>query len=212
MNRAQSIQAEGADRRRSLAPVFRPGDRVWLDVRMIKTRRPTKKLDHRRLEPYEVVESVGPSAVRILLPSTVRLHPVFHVSLLEHAAGYPFPGQVQPPPPAVIVGGEEEYEVEGILDSRFHYRRFQYLVMWIGYDHATWKPVGDLEHTADLVREFHRLWPDRPRPPSLVGARTIGEGVTPCRVTTLSRAQARLYAEALSLYMPHNDTQICTVA
>ena len=32
------------------------------------------------------------------------------------------------------------------------------------------------------------------------------QAVTPCRVTTLPRAQARLYAKALSLYMPHNDT------
>ena len=36
--------------------------------------------------------------------------------------------------------------------------------------------------------------------------------VTPCRVTTLLRAQARLYAEALSLYTPHNGTQVHTVA
>ena len=176
MSRAQSIQAEGADRRRSPAPIFRPGDRVWLDARNIKTRCPTKKLDHRRLRPYKVIESVGPSAVRLLLPDTVRLHPVFHVSLLEHAATDPFPGQVQPPPPAVIVDGEEEYEVERILDSRFHYRRFQYLVKWIGYDHATWQPAADLEHAAELVQEYHRGWPDRPRPPSLVGARTIGGG------------------------------------
>ena len=36
--------------------------------------------------------------------------------------------------------------------------------------------------------------------------------VTPCRVTMLLRAQARLYAEALSLYTPHNGTQVHTVA
>ena len=36
--------------------------------------------------------------------------------------------------------------------------------------------------------------------------------VTPCRVATLLRAQARLYAEALSLYTPHNGTQVYTVA
>ena len=111
MGRAQAIQAEGSNRHRIPAPTFSPGDRVWLDARNIKTRRPSVKLDHRRLGPYEVIESVGTSAVRLRLPNTVLIHPVFHVSLLEHAANDPFPGLIAPPPPAVIVDGEEEWEV-----------------------------------------------------------------------------------------------------
>ena len=79
-----------------------------MDARNIKTRRPSAKLDHRRLGPYEVIESVGASAVRLRLPATVQIHPVFHVSLLEHAASDPYPGQIAPPPPAVIVDGEQE--------------------------------------------------------------------------------------------------------
>ena len=51
---------------------------------------------------------------------------------------------------------------------------------------------------------------------TLLGEQTpqlsTGPNVTPCRVTTLLRAQARLYAEALSLYTPHNGTQVYTVA
>ena len=73
INRAQVIQAEGGDQRRIPAPVFRLGDRVWLDARNIKIRRPTKKLDHRRLGPYEVMEMVGPNAVRLRLPDTVSV-------------------------------------------------------------------------------------------------------------------------------------------
>ena len=172
MGRAQAIQAEGGNRRRVAAPVFRPGDRVWLDARNITTRRPSPKLDHRRLGPYEVVESVGPSAVRLRLPNTVRIHPVFHVSLLAHAANDPLPGQQAPPPPAVIVDGEEEWEVERVLDSRTYYRHFQYLVKWKGYDAPTWQPIEDMGHAVEAVREFHRLNPDRPRPTTLAGAHT----------------------------------------
>ena len=108
-----------------------------MDTRNIKTRRPSVKLDHRRLGPYEVVESVGTSAVRLYLPATVQIHPVFHVSLLEHAADDPYPGQISPPVPAVIVDGEEEWEVETILNSCLHYNRLQYLVKWKGYDTST---------------------------------------------------------------------------
>ena len=102
------------------------------------------------------------SAVRLRLPATVQLHPVFHVSLLEHAADDPFPGQIAPPSPAVIVDGEEEWEVETILVGRLHYSRLQYRVKWKGYDTPTWQPATDLIYSSDLVREFHRLWPDRP--------------------------------------------------
>ena len=183
MGRAQAIQAEGGNRRRTPAPVFRPGDRVWLDARNIKTRRPSVKLDHRRLGPYEVIESIGTSAVHLRLLATFQIHPVFHVSLLEHAADDPYPGQVSPPPPAVIVDDEEEWEVETILDSRLHYNCLQYLIKWKGYDAPTWQPATDLEHSTDLVRQFHQLWPHRPRPAALGGARGIGggycHGVTP---------------------------------
>ena len=58
--------------------------------------------------------------------------------------------------------GEEEWEVETIMDSRLHYNRLQYLVKWKGYDAPTWQPATDLEHSSDLVRQFHQLWPDRP--------------------------------------------------
>ena len=81
--------------------------------------------DHRRLGPYEVVESVGTGTVRLRLPATIQIHPVFHVSLLEHAVNDPFPGRITPPPPAVILDDEEEWEVETIFNSRLHYNRLQ---------------------------------------------------------------------------------------
>ena len=175
-SRAQTIQAEGGNRRRIPAPVFRPGDRVWLDARNIMTRRPSVKLGHRQLGPYEVIENVGTSAVRLRLPATVQIHPVFHVSLLKHTSNIRYPGQIAPPPLPVIVDGEEEWEVEIIMDTHLHYNQLQYLVKWKGYDAPTWQPATDLAHSSDLVRQFHQLWPDRPRPATLAGARGIGGG------------------------------------
>ena len=58
--------------------------------------------------PYEVIVSIGACAVRLRLPATVQIHPVFHVSLLEHAAVDLYPAQVAPPPPTVIVNGEDK--------------------------------------------------------------------------------------------------------
>ena len=64
----------------------------------------------------------------------MKVHPVFHVSLLGTTANDPLSGQHIEPPPPVIVDGEESWEVEEILDSRLHYRRGRYKVKWVGFD------------------------------------------------------------------------------
>jgi len=58
-----------------------------------------------------------------------QLHPVFNIVKLTPAPDDPIPGRkltdhLLP----IIIDGEPEWEVEEILDSRWHQRRFQYLV------------------------------------------------------------------------------------
>ena len=66
------------------APEFPPGTKVWLLHRNIKTTRPMEKLDYRKIGPYEVIEQQGKSSYLLKLPPSLkRLHPIFHVSLLE---------------------------------------------------------------------------------------------------------------------------------
>ena len=97
----------------------------------------------------------------------MKVHPVFHVSLLEPVASNPLPGQTQPPPPPIIVDNEEEYEVEDILDTRKRGRTLQYLVKWVGFDHPTWEPAEFVKNSPTLVRRFHELYPDKPKPARL---------------------------------------------
>jgi hypothetical protein len=48
------------------------------------------------------------------------IHNVFYTRLLKPAKSSPLPGQVihEPQPPALQVDGEEEYEVDEILDQK----------------------------------------------------------------------------------------------
>ena len=131
---AQERQAEYANDSRLTAPQFIPGDKVWLSSKHIITKRPTRKLDHKRLGPFEVLKVIENLAYELILPPTMKIHPVFYVSLFKNAATDPLPGQHIAPPPPVIVDGEETWEVEEILDSRLHYRRGQYKVKWIGFE------------------------------------------------------------------------------
>jgi len=52
--KAQDNMKRYYDRRRTPAPVFNPGDKVFLDALDIQTMHPSQKLSHRRLGPFVV--------------------------------------------------------------------------------------------------------------------------------------------------------------
>jgi len=73
MGNAQERQQENADRHRLPAPSFQVGDRVWLNTKNIRTRRPSRKLDNKRHGPYEIKDKIGTPAVTCVhVPVTVR--------------------------------------------------------------------------------------------------------------------------------------------
>jgi hypothetical protein len=80
---AQEQQKRYADKSRKQNPNISVGDKVWLLRRNLKTRRPSDKLDYRCLGPFRMSKQVNKVAYRLDLPSSMKIHPVFHVSLLE---------------------------------------------------------------------------------------------------------------------------------
>lgn len=164
MFRAQRIQEESANKNRTPAPRYRLGDKVFLSTRHILTKRPSKKFDWKHIGPYSIKRIVNPYTYELELPRSMKIHPVFHVSLLSPEAGNPLPGQQQAPPPPVEIEGEEEWEVEDILNSRRRGGKFEYLVRYTGYDEAYWQPLSDLEHSLDMVNQFHERYPQKPKP------------------------------------------------
>ena len=65
-----------------------------------------------------IKQVIGRNARHLELPGTMRIHPVFHVSLLEPYNGQESERPIQEPPRLIEIDGEEEWEVEAILDSR----------------------------------------------------------------------------------------------
>jgi transposase InsO family protein len=144
------------------AHVFNIGDMVWLTAKDIKIHQKTPKLGPRQLGPYKVLERIGDLDYRLELPSYLNLNPVFHVSRLSpwHDNGLHKP----PPPEPVVVQGEEEYEVDSIIDSRVYRHQLQYLVCWKGYGEGenTWEPAKNLSHAKKAIAKFHKENPAAP--------------------------------------------------
>ena len=117
---AQTDHEKHANRHRGTAPQYRESDLVWLDTQNLFTKRPCRKLENRRAGPYPVRRVISTYAVELVLPEDIRVHPVFHVNLLEPTAtDPPHAGHIQPPPPPIKVDGEVEWEVNAIVDSRY---------------------------------------------------------------------------------------------
>ena len=115
--------------------MFNLGDKVFLDTSDIRTMCPLQKLLHQQLGPFVVEQRIGPMAYRLKLPHRMKqLHSVFNIVKLTLAPDDPITGRkTEDHPPPIVIDGEAEWEVEEILDSRWHWRRFQYLIKWKGY-------------------------------------------------------------------------------
>ena len=97
-----------------------------------------------------------------MLPPQWKIHDVFHTDLLTpyHETELHGPNFTRPPPD--LIDGEEEYEVEEILQlQRFgRGRKVQYLVKWKGYPESEnqWVNWDDL-HADEVLAEFKKKNP-----------------------------------------------------
>ncbi|XP_061786544.1 uncharacterized protein [Nerophis lumbriciformis] len=178
LNKQGDRMKRAADRKRRPAPAYQPGQKVWLSAKDLRLKVPSKKLAPRFVGPFPINKLVGPAAVRLRLPRSLRVHPTFHVSQIKPAkVSTMVPATTSPPPPEMIEGGPV-YKVKRLLAVRNRGRGRQFLVDWEGYgpEERQWVPS---RHIVDptLIRDFYRLHPEVPGP-SGVGLRG-GGSVTP---------------------------------
>ena len=168
LTKAIEDQERFANRHRKDTPSLEPGDLVWLNSKNITSLRPSKKLDYKRLGPFEIKKMINPVAFELSFPPWIKSHPVFHVSLLEKVKINDLSDREQTNPPPVPVEGHDEFMVHEILDSRRHYNRLQYLIDWEGYppSERCWIDSVDV-HAPDLVKAFHQRYPSKPSPKNL---------------------------------------------
>ena len=130
-------------------------DKVWLEATHLRLHYPSRKLTPKRHGPFKVIQILSPLTYKLRLPSTWRIHNVFHASLLSsYHSTEPYGPTFSSPPPDVIDNGE--YEVEAILSHKDPRNQRLYLTTWKGYPSSenTWEPEVNLCHSPILLNTY----------------------------------------------------------
>ena len=160
---AKTYQAIHANAHRGQEIAYKVGDRVMLST-FHRRRDYMQRGDHRVAKfmvrydgPYLVTAAHPSTSTYTLdLPSTMRIHPTFHSSLLKPFVPNDdalFPERAHPRPgPIVTEDGQEEHFVERILDHRRVGRGHQFLIRWRGFGPSDdeWLPGRDVRDLAAL--------------------------------------------------------------
>ncbi len=70
------------------------------------------------------MKQINVMAFQLKFLGSMRIHHVFHVSLLEPYHASTILGRIHDPPPPIEIDGEHEYEMEDILDSKIFNHQF----------------------------------------------------------------------------------------
>ena len=142
---------------------YKTGDQVWLEGHNLRIDQPSTKLTPKRHGPFKIKKVLSPITYQLELPPQWKIHYIFHVDLLTpyHKTKFHRPNFTKPPPD--LINGEEEYEIEEILQSRKYGRgrKVQYLVKWKGYPDSEnqWVDWNDL-HANEALADFKRRNPN----------------------------------------------------
>ena len=107
--------------------------------------------------PFLLVQVVNDVAYKLELPECMKVHNVFHVSLLK--LYHPDPNGTPPPPPEVV-DGAFEFTVDRVLnhrDKRVGRRSVrEYLIRWLWYgpEHDTWEPLDNMHNALESITEY----------------------------------------------------------
>ncbi|KAI0992729.1 hypothetical protein K3495_g15456 [Podosphaera aphanis] len=84
MTASQAFYEKYANQHRSNPSSYQVGDKVFVNAKNIKTKRPSKKLDWKNLGLFQIVKVISSHSYQLSLPKDLKsFHPVFHTSLFR---------------------------------------------------------------------------------------------------------------------------------
>ena len=175
-----------ANRRRTPAPEYAPGQEVYLRAKDLPIPGTNPKLAPRYVGPFPIASVINPVSVKLTLPPSMKINPVFHVSQLKPVTVSPHSNAPPAPPaPLTLPDGGLAWEVDKIIDVRRYGRGYQYLVDWKGYspEFRSWIPRSFFPDAA-LLSAFYAAHPHALGRPPGVGRKGGGTVVPPAQQAT----------------------------
>jgi predicted metal-dependent hydrolase len=164
LTHTQNIQKRYVDRKRTLASEYVVEDIVWLFIKNIKTKRSFRKLNHKWIESYKIKKLLK-KAYQLNLSSSMKIHDTFHISLLRKTAIDSLIEQIQSSSSSVVINEDEEekYEINDILNSRYHYDKLQYKVAWTDHSlNRAWYLAENFQkHSKEILIDYHQRYSDK---------------------------------------------------
>ena len=138
---------------------YKAGDVVLVSTQNLSLKKgSTRKLLPRFMGPFSVITEINPVTMEIDLPNKLRMHNVFHVSLLRPYIEGKSP---RSPPIPVVLSGEHEFVVEKIIQHDLikvssKKTQLECLIRWKGYtdEHDTWEIMDSLHNCPEIVAQY----------------------------------------------------------
>jgi hypothetical protein len=82
---AQRQSISYVNQKRKTAPQLKEGDKVYLHTKNLRSKRPSKGLDHVKVGPFLILKQNGLVTYTLELLPDAKIHPRFYINLLEPA-------------------------------------------------------------------------------------------------------------------------------
>jgi hypothetical protein len=145
---------------RSTPKQFNVGERVMLSTINLKLlNQPSKKFRSRYIGPFKIIEKISSQVFKLELPSNMKVHPVFHISLVKEFNSLFPETKVHDNIPSSndMIYGNDTFFVHSITDHKIAPHPFTYAkgpillfkVKWEGYDSSedSWEPYVNVKRT-----------------------------------------------------------------
>jgi hypothetical protein len=159
----QDTQKRHANRKRTFSSEYKTNDLMWLSIKNIKTKRSFKKLNHKWIDSFKI-KKILKDACQLNLSQSMKIHDTFHTSLLRIAATNSLTDQIQFSSSSIVMKDEEkEYEVDDILNSKYHYEKLQYKIAWTDHfsDRAWYSAENFQNHSKEILNDYHQRYSEK---------------------------------------------------